>query len=97
MRIEVEKRKVNIVALCDNCKIVLTGKNRAWRAHKDQRYGIMAGFELTIYIHSNEFAREWDGSKVEGSLLGGHAELCRKCHKDLIQWYLDHLEVENPS
>lgn len=97
MRIEVEKRKANIVTICDVCKIILTHTNRATRAHRDQRYGIMTGLELTVRISSNEYARSFGESKVDGEPLPGETDLCRKCHKDVIQWYLDHLEVEDPS
>ena len=97
MRIEVEERKANIVSICDVCKVTLTRENRANRAHKDQRYGIMTGLELTILISSNEYTRGLGKSKVIGKPLDGETDLCRKCHRDVIQWYLDHLEVEDPS
>ena len=90
MRIEVEKRKVVIVTLCDVCKGKLTDENVAHHAHEDRRHGVMTGLGLSIYISSNEFARS--GGKVKGNLLDGDTDLCKKCHRDVIQWYLDHIE-----
>ena len=92
MRIEVEKRKVDIVAICDVCKVRLTDKNIAHHAKEDHRHGVMTGLELSFYIYSNEFARNPSGSGVKGELLNGDTDLCKTCHKAVIQWYLDHIE-----
>lgn len=92
MRIEVEERKANIVTICDERKIKLTDKNTAYHAKEDHRHGIMSGFELSVYIHSNEFARRPKASVFKGDLLDGKTDLCLRCHKVIIQWYLDHIE-----
>ena len=90
MRIEVQKRKANIVTLCDDCKVKLTSGNTAYHAHADKRHGIMTGLALTVHLSSNEFARIPVG--VEGELLNGETDLCKKCHTNVIKWYLEHLE-----
>ncbi len=92
MRIEVEKRKVNIVTICDVCKVKLNSENTAYHAKRDCRHGVLTGLDLTISIYSNEFARRPEGSRVNGDLLDGDTDLCKKCHRDVLQWYLDHIE-----
>ena len=93
MRIEIEERKVNIVTVCDVCKVKLTAANKAYHAHEDRRHGVMTGLELSISIYSNEYARSFEfGKEIKGKLLDGDTDLCKKCHKAVIQWYLDHIE-----
>ena len=90
MRIEVEKRKANIVTICDVCKVKLTSENRAHHASEDHRHGAGASLELSIYIYSNEYPR--DSGSVKGKILDDETHLCKECHKAVIEWYLDHIE-----
>jgi len=70
----------------------LTPENKAYHAHSDHRHGVLTGLELSIRIDSNEFARNPDGTGIKGGLLKGGTDLCKQCHKKVIQWYLDHIE-----
>ncbi len=97
MRIEVEKRKVDIVTLCDVCKIKLTNKNTAWHCRHDTRYGIGVpgsdiGVELSVRIGCYHDQRNLKGVDITGEILKGEIDLCKECHKGIIRQYLDHIE-----
>ncbi len=98
MRVEVVKRKADIVTLCDMCKIKLTDANRANHCREDTRYGVSVlgsdiGVELTVYIGCYYNQRNLKGTDIKGEIQEGKIDLCKKCHKEIILWYIDHLEI----
>ena len=98
MRVEVVKRKADIVTLCDVCKVELTDKNTAWHCRHDTRYGVGVpdsdiGVELSVYIGCYYDQRNLKGADINGEILEGKIDLCKKCHKEIILWYLAHLEI----
>lgn len=102
MRIEVVRQKADIVTLCDICKVKLTDTNKAFHCRHDTRCGASVpgsdiGVELTVYIGCYYDQRSLKGANIKGKMLEGEIDLCRKCHKGIIQWYLDHLEITIPS
>ena len=97
MRIEVEKRAADIITICDVCKVELIDKNTAYHAKEDHRHGVSIpgskiGVQLTFFIGCYYDQRNLEGADIKGVILDGKIDLCKKCHKAVIQWYLDHLE-----
>ena len=92
MRIEVTKQKVEITTVCDVCKVVLTPKNIAYHAKEDHRHGAGASLDLSIYISFHYDQRSLKDTGITGDILEGKIDMCKKCHRAVIQWYLDHIE-----
>lgn len=98
MRVEVVKRKADIVTLCDVCKIKLTDVNTSYRCRHDTRYGIGVpnsdiGVELSIRIGCYYDQRNLKGVDISGEILDGELDLCKKCHREIIARYLSYLEI----